>query len=187
MRSLIVSCNISLDGFMAGPEGDLASLRFIVPDEEQEDDLADRFRSTVDSIVIGRQTFLDMEAHWTKIESPMADWINTTPKVVLTSEGDFDVSRWPGTTLAAGDGAEQVRRLKESEGRALVMFGGVASIRSMITAGLVDEFWLKISPVAVGRGSSMFAELGAALPLTLRTARTFRSGMIEAVYATSPQ
>ncbi|NYE74292.1 dihydrofolate reductase family protein [Microlunatus parietis] len=63
----------------------------------------------------------------------------------------------------------------------------MASIRSMITAGLVDEFWLKISPVAVGQGSSMFAELGAALPLTLRTARTFDSGMIEAVYATSSE
>ncbi|GAB3750533.1 dihydrofolate reductase family protein [Microlunatus parietis] len=116
MRPLIVSCNISLDGFMAGPEGDLASLRFIVPDEDQEDDLADRFRSTVDTIVIGRQTFLDMEAHWTKVESPMADWINATPKVVLTSTADLDVSIWPGTTLATGDGAEQVRKLKESGG-----------------------------------------------------------------------
>lgn len=187
MRSLIVSCNISVDGFMAGPEGDLASLTFIVPDEEQEDDLADRFRTGADTILFGRQTFLDMEAYWTKVHSPMADWINSTPKVVLTSDTGFDVSRWPGTTLAAGDGAEQVRRLKESDGRALVMFGGVASIRSMINAGLVDEFWLKISPVAVGQGSSMFAELDEALPLALRTARTFSSGMIDAVYTTSPQ
>lgn len=66
-----------------------------------------------------------MEAYWTKVDSPMADWINATPKVVLSSDTHLAVDVWPKSSLAAGDAAEQVRRLKESPGRDLVIFGGV--------------------------------------------------------------
>lgn len=182
MRSLIVSCNVTVDGFMSGPEGDPASLDFIVPDPEQENDLAARFTSQVDTIVFGRQTFLDMEAYWTKINSPMADWINATPKVVLSTDAGLDVGAWPQSSLAAGDAAEQVRMLKESAGGGLVIFGGVQAIRSMIAADLVDEYWLKISPVAIGQGLSMFADLTEPRPFSLRTAKAYPSGMIDATY-----
>lgn len=182
MRSLIVSCNVTVDGFMSGPEGDAGSLDFIVPDLQQENDLAARLTSQVDTIVFGRQTFLAMEAYWTKVDSPMADWINATPKVVLSTDTNLDVDVWPKSSLAAGDAAEQVRRLKDSTGRDLVIFGGVRAIRSMITAGLVDEFWLKISPVAIGQGQSMFAHLTERRGFSLRTAKTFPSGMIDATY-----
>ncbi|MEQ7127701.1 dihydrofolate reductase family protein [Actinopolymorpha sp. B11F2] len=183
MRSLIVSCNVTVDGFMAGLGNDLASLDFIVPDSEQENALAARFREVADTIVFGRQTFLDMEAYWTKVDSDMAAWINATPKVVLSTDSGADVSIWNNTTLAAGDGAERVRRLKASEGGGLVMFGGVQTIRSMIAADLVDEYWLKISPVAVGQGSSMFADLPERRSLTLRGAKGYPSGMLDVTYA----
>jgi dihydrofolate reductase len=185
VRPLIVSSNMTVDGFIAGPGNDLASLDFIVPDSEQENDLVKRFGSTADAIVLGRQTFLDMEAYWTKVDSPMADWLNATPKIALSTDPEFDVSSWNNSTLAAGDAVEQVRRIKDTDGRALVTFGGVKTIRTMVNAGLVDEYWLKISPVVTGRGSSMFAELTGKRPLTLRSAKSFPSGMIDAVYMTA--
>jgi len=184
VRPLIVSCNVTVDGFMAGPAGDLASLDFIVPDQVQEDDLAARFRASADAIVLGRQTFLDMEAYWSKISSPMADWLNATRKIALSTDRGFDVSGWHNSSLAAGDAVDQVRRIKDSTGRGLVMFGGVRTIRSMVAADLVDEYWLKISPVAVGQGSSLFAELTGKRPLTLLSAKAFPSGMIDAAYST---
>lgn len=182
MRPLIVSCNVTADGYMAGPDNDLASLDFIVPDPQQENDLASRFRSVANAIVVGRQTFLDMEAYWTTVDSPMADWLNATPKIVLSTDNGFDAGIWKNSTLAAGDGLQEVRRLKESPGGALVMFGGVRTIRSMIAADLVDEYWLKINPVVIGRGSSMFALLAERLSLILSSARAFPSGIIDATY-----
>ncbi len=184
MRPLIVSSNMTIDGFIAGPGNDLASLDFIVPDPEQENELAERFAATADAIVFGRRTFLDMEAYWTKIKSPMADWLTATPKIALSTDPGFDVSSWNNSTLAAGDAVEQVRRIKDTAGRGLVMFGGVRTIRTMVAADLVDEYWLKISPVATGQGSSMFTELTGKRPLTLRSAKSFPSGMIDAVYTT---
>lgn len=182
MRPLIVSCNVSVDGFMAGPDNDLSSLDFIVPDELEENELAARLRGVADTIVVGRQTFLDMEAYWKTVDSEMGSWINATAKVVLSTDAGFDVSSWPNSVLAAGDGLEQVRRLKETAGGALVVFGGVQTIRSLVAADLVDEYWLKVSPVVLGQGSSMFSELPGRRPLTLRAARQFASGMLDATY-----
>ncbi|MEV5964546.1 dihydrofolate reductase family protein [Kribbella sp. NPDC051952] len=184
MRPLIVSCNVSVDGFMAGPDGDLSSLDFIVPDEQEENDLAVRFRDVADTIVVGRQTFLDMNAYWPTADGEMAAWINAATKVVLSTDADFDVSIWPNSVLAAGDGLEQVRQLKETAGGALVVFGGVQTIRSLIAADLVDEYWLKVNPVVLGQGSSMFSDLPNRRPLTLRTTQQFPSGMLDTTYTT---
>lgn len=183
MRSLIVSCNLTVDGFMSGAGDTLASLEFITPDRQQEDELAARFRSTADTWVVGRQTFLDMHAFWSTAEGDMADWLNKTPKVVLSNDPGFDVSIWENSTLLAGDGVAQVRRLKESSGKALVSFGGVRALRSLVGAGLVDEYWLKISPTVVGRGGSMFADLAERRPLTLRDVMPYPSGLVDVTYS----
>jgi dihydrofolate reductase len=192
MRKLIISCNITVDGFMAGPGGGsppsipkmLSSLDFIVDDPEQENDLAARFEEVADTIVFGRKTYVVMQDAWSPLDSRMAAWINGATKVVLSKNPEFDVSIWTNATLAAGDAVEQVRALKESSGGALVMFGGVQTIRAMVNAGLVDEYWLKISPVATGQGSSMFAELSERRNLKLTGVKGFPSGMIDATYTT---
>ncbi len=183
MRSLIVSCNVTVDGFMSGSDNSLASLDFIVEDRQLEDELAQKFRSVADTIVVGRQTFLDMAAYWTTAAGEMAAWLNETAKVVLSTDDTFDTSVWENSTLAAGDGVEQVRRLKESSGGALVSFGGVHTLRSLVAADLVDEYWLKVSPTVVGNGGSMFADIVDRRTLTLRDAKSFPSGMIHALYS----
>lgn len=183
MRSLIVSCNLTVDGFMSGAGDTLASLEFITHDRQQEDELAARFRATADTWVAGRQTFLDMHAFWSTAEGDMAKWLNETPKVVLSTDPSFDVSIWSNTSLLAGDGVEQVRRLKSSSGQALVAFGGVKTLRSLVAAELVDEYWLKVSPTVVGRGGSMFADLAERRPLTLRDAKPYPSGLLDLTYS----
>jgi dihydrofolate reductase len=109
--------------------------------------------------------------------------MNATPKVVLSSDAGFDVSSWENSTLASGDGVEQVRRLKESAGGSLVVFGGVQTVRSLVAADLVDEYWLKLNPVAVGRGGSMFSDLADSRSLKLRSARPYPSGTVALVYS----
>jgi dihydrofolate reductase len=69
--------------------------------------------------------------------------MNATPKVVLSTDSSYDVSAWENSTLAAGGGVDQVRRLKASSGGSLVTFGGVHTVRSLVAANLVDEYWLR--------------------------------------------
>lgn len=180
MRPLIVFSDVSVDGFMAGPDNDL---EFTVDDAELLDELTGRLMAVADTIVVGRKVFPDMAGHWMAADGDLAAWMNATPKVVLSTDRSFDVGAWHHATLAFGDGADQVRRLKASSGGALVTFGGVHTVRSMVAANLVDEYWLKVSPVIVGRGGSMFSDVVEPRTLTLRSARSFSSGAVALIYA----
>jgi dihydrofolate reductase len=93
------------------------------------------------------------------------------------------VSSWENSSLAAGDGVDHVRRLKETAGGSLVVFGGVRTVRSLVAADLVDEYWLKLNPTVVGRGGSMFSGLTGSRQLTLRSARSFPSGTVALIYS----
>ena len=179
MRPLIVFSTVTLDGFMTGPDNDLD---YMVVDDQLDEELVGSLRSVVDTIVVGRVSFSEMAGHWSAAEGTIAEWMNRTPKVVLSTNADFDVNSWENSTLAAGDGAEHVRRLKAADGGALVVFGGTNTVRSLVTADLVDEYWLRINPVVVGRGGSMFSDLVDRRSLTLRSARSHPSGVVAAIY-----
>lgn len=140
--------------------------------------------SVADTIVVGRKAFSDMAAHWPTADGDLAAWLNATPKVVLSTDSSHDVGAWENSTLATGDGADQVRRLKASSGGGLVTFGGVHTVRSLVAANLVDEYWLKINPAIVGRGGSMFSDVVERRALTLRSARSFPSGVVAVIYST---
>lgn len=181
MKSLIVFSDVTVDGFMTGPDNDLD---FMVDDPELEDELTGMLMSVADTIVVGRKVFPDMAAHWTTADGELAAWLNATPKVVLSTDSGFDVSVWENSTLAAGDGVDQVRRLKASSGGSLVTFGGVHTVRSLVAANLVDEYWLKFNPAIVGRGGSMFSDVVGRRALSLRSAKSFPSGTVALVYST---
>jgi dihydrofolate reductase len=66
----------------------------------------------------------------------------------------------------------------------LVTFGGVHTVRSLVAANLVDEYWLKVNPAIVGRGGSMFSDVVERRALTLRSARSYPSGTVAAIYST---
>ena len=181
MRPLIVFSDMTLDGFMAGPDNDLD---FMADDPQLTSELTGELMSVADTIIWGRRSFGPSAAYWTTAEGDLAAWLNTAPKFVLSSDKSFDVSAWENSTLAAGDGADQVRQLKESTGGSLVVFGGVQTVRSLVAADLVDEYWLKLNPAIVGRGGSMFSEVGERRKLTLNSARSYPSGTVALVYST---
>ncbi|MFG1820342.1 dihydrofolate reductase family protein [Kribbella sp. NPDC049174] len=182
MRPLIVFTDVTVDGFMAGPENDLG---FMVDDPQLADELTGELMAVADTMLWGRKSFTPSGAYWTAADGELAAWMNATPKVVLSSDSGFDVSSWANSTLAAGDGVDQVRRLKETSGGSLVVFGGVQTVRSLVAADLVDEYWLKVNPTIVGRGGSMFSAVGDRRTLTLRSARSFPSGTVALIYAPS--
>lgn len=79
-------------------------------------------------------------------------------------------------------GPPAVEELKRLSGRALVVFSGVQTVQSLVGAGLVDELWLKVNPVAIGRGGPVFADLDDPAKLELLSARGFSSGTVALVY-----
>ena len=180
MRPLIVFSDMTVDGFMAGPDNDL---NFMVDDPQLGEELTGMLMPVADTIVVGRKAFSDMAGYWPTANGELAAWMNATPKVVLSKDSSHDVGAWENSTLAVGDGADQVRRLKTSSGAGLVTFGGVYTVRSLVAADLVDEYWLKVNPAIVGRGGSMFSDVVERRALTLRSARSFPSGTVALIYS----
>jgi dihydrofolate reductase len=72
--------------------------------------------------------------------------------------------------------------LKTRTGQAIVVFGGVETVQKLVVAALVDEFWLKVNPVATGRGGALFDSGIPAMELELQTARGYPSGKVALIY-----
>jgi hypothetical protein len=94
---------------MAGPDNDLD---FMVSDDELDHAFMDELMTRADTIVVGWKTFAGgMASYWSTATEPAAQWMNETPKVVLSSTG-VDVDQWENSSVATGDGVAHVKDLK---------------------------------------------------------------------------
>src|SRR5262245_20619705 len=176
MRKLIVMMQVSLDGFVGRPDGELD---WIFPDFS-----GDAVAWLVDSIgqagahVMGRHTYVGMAAHWPSSTEPYAPAMNNIPKVVFSRT--LTTAAWNKTEIRSADLATEIGRLKSEPGKDLLAHGGSGFVRSLTRAGLVDEYRLLIHPVALGEGLKLF---DTAEPIRLKhvSTTTFESGLIAAV------
>src|SRR4029077_6840383 len=89
---------------------------------------------------------------------------------------------WAEPTVARGDLAEEVLRLKEQPGNFILAHGGARFAQSLVASGLIDEYRLVIHPVVLGQGQPLFSGLRGPVDLRLISATPFRSGVVLAVY-----
>ncbi len=180
MASLVLKMSVSLDGYVAPTDGstDWATAG------RSEDGAAWTLEtvSNADTHLIGAATYARWATFWPDAAGPFAKPMNEIPKVVfsnsLTSAG------WPETTIATGDLAEAVTRLKqESSGGYLLAQGGTRFARSLVETGLIDEYRLVVHPVVLGAGERLFDT-----PLTIKPISTtaFSRGAVAHVFAAHP-
>jgi dihydrofolate reductase len=181
MRKLKLQVQMSIDGYMAGPEGEMDWLEW-----DWDDDLKNyviEITNPVDCILLGRklaQGFIDT---WARLaEDPDstvngASKMNGTPKIVFTKT--IFKAEWERTKLEAGDVVEEVKKLKDSEGGDMIVYGGGTLVRSLIEAGLIDELHLFVNPTALGKGIPIFGELKK---MRLLTSKQFDCGIIVSCY-----
>lgn len=198
MRKLILKMSMSIDGFVAGPNGENDwSLR-------ARDERAAAW--TVAAIeragihVMGRKAWQEMAGYWPTSTTPFAPAMNNIPKVVFTRAGlptrglegaqggatkaDPDVVRgWTHPRVAAGDIAEEIARLKQEPGAEIVAHGGASFAQRLVQLDLVDEYKLLVHPVVLVRGLPLFARATRPLDLTLVDVVTFPKGAVAHVYA----
>ena len=178
MRKLIYSMGVSLDGFIAGPNGEID---WSAPDEELH-----RFHNQqageLGMHLLGRRLYEEMlfwetreeQASGPEHEVEFARIWKDTPKVVFstTLEGVEGNAR-----LADDDAAQVATELKRQPGRDLAI-GGAGLASTMIEAGLVDEYRLFVSPVVLGGGTPYFPALGEKIELKLLETRRFGSRVV---------
>lgn len=151
---------VSIDGFVAGPNGELDFMTW-----NPDDKLVEFMNSLLDSsdtLLLGRKLADGFVKHWetaanTNPDTPFAKKIVDIPKVVFSKT--LDESTWNNTTLAKGNLAEEIANLKSQNGKDIIVFGGAGFVSSLIKEGLIDEYHLIVNPTAIGNGMTIFKSL----------------------------
>ncbi len=134
-------------------------------------------------LLLGRKTYEIFAAHWPYVktkEDPIAAGINNAKKYVVSKT--LIKLDWRNSELIKGDVAEEVKKLKEQDGPEIQVHGSGALIQTLLMHDLVDELWLKIFPITLGRGKRLFAEGTIPVGFKLLGSETSPSGVIVATY-----
>ena len=180
MRKIISFMHISLDGFVAGPNGEM---NWIKVDEEIFDHVEKRIGES-DMALYGRVTYQMMENYWpTAADGPNASkhdiehskWYKQAHKIVLskTMRGE-DLTN---TTIISDNLADSINKIKQQAGSEILLFGSPSATHALIQLNLIDGYWLFVNPVVLGHGIPLFADIKDQIKLKLLTTRQFTSGV----------
>lgn len=178
MRDIVLQMGISIDGYVSGgPDEDIGG-----GGPEHRDVVARKLAwvTRAGAHAMGRGTYEAMAGFWPTATGEYAKPMNEIPKVVFSKS--ITRADWPTTTIAAGDLAEEVAKLKEQPGGDVIVYGGYTFAQALTRADLVDEYRLVTRPVALGSGEPMFRDLSVGRRLELVEVTPFPDGTVITVY-----
>jgi dihydrofolate reductase len=176
---LVVTENITLDGVIDATEGWFDPAGDEGVDNSDVIEALQRQMEAQDALLLGRVTFESLRGYWPRQvddQTGVAEHLNSVAKYVVSST--LEDPEWENTTVLRGPLEEEVRALKEAPGQEVGVTGSISVVRSLIAAGLVDEYRLFVYPVVLGRGERLFADATSVPKLRLIEATPFRSGIV---------
>lgn len=190
MRKVKLQMQLTIDGLVAGPKGELDWMTWNWTDDIKNyvNDLTD----PIDCILLGKNMTEGFISHWKKVtqnsddpEYPFAKKMYDTPKIVFSKtleKSDPLVKGWNNTVLAKRDISEEINELKKQPGKDIVVYGGANFVSNLIKYDLIDEYQLFINPVVIGNGMTIFKEREQKLNLKLVKATPFDCGIVALCY-----
>ncbi|WP_430391664.1 dihydrofolate reductase family protein [Dyella sp. 20L07] len=205
MRKLILTMSMSLDSFVSDPQGDVQWI-FSGDQEAMAWKVENLWNASL--IIMGSRSFQSMAPFWPTVTSMFAPPMNQIPKAVFSKQGSAILKvastalrdaqahtgdsqtgqlqpggeSWAEAYVAGGDLAEEIAALKSQDGKPIVALGGAAFARSLIAQNLVDEYFLMVHPIALGKGLAIFSDLPAPRPLKLIHSKAFPLGAVAQIY-----
>jgi dihydrofolate reductase len=184
MRSVVALVfNYSVNGLLADPDTEFWKFVFESLDEHGGPDHDEETMDLLNGAsahLMGRVAYEGLaKGMSTNTEHPWFTAMNTVPKVVFSKT--LKSADWSGTTIASGDTAEEIERLKQGDGH-LIVWGGVSLWRSLISLDLIDEFRISMYPFLTDKGTSLFHELPASYRLDLVSSPADAQGVVELHY-----
>lgn len=185
---------MSLDGVVQAPGGQKedpsGGFRFggwVYPffDEFVANEMVSQMSSGFD-LLLGRKTYQVFASYWPYADTasdPIAAGINNARKYVVTNT--LEKVEWNNSYIINGDIREEILKLKETDGPEIQIHGSGNLIQTLLKYDLVDELWLKIFPVALGKGKKLFSEGDFAGSFELTEGKTSPSGVFLAKYRRS--
>jgi dihydrofolate reductase len=186
MGKLGVFNNVTVDGFFAGPNGELDWFKAIEKDSEF-DAFTHEGASGGSTLVFGRMTYQMMKSYWPtpmaeKSDPVMTKVMRDSPKIVFsrTLKAQPDEPTWKHVTVLRAIDPAEIRRLKETMDLTILGSGNVTA--QLTDLGLIDEYMFAVAPIVIGKGKTLFQNVKET-GLKLQDARGFANGVTLLRYA----
>jgi len=175
----------SLDGFVAGLNGEMDWINI----NDEIFDFVATITDKADTALYGRVTYEMMQNYWptagqhpnaSKHDKEHSAWYNKVSKIVLSKT--INEKGLDNTTVISDQLAENINKIKKQEGKNILIFGSPSASHSLLSNGLIDEFWLFINPVLLGQGMPLFKDVNEKIKLKLIESKTFTCGVIALHY-----
>lgn len=182
MRKVIWLMHVSLDGFVAGPKGEID---WIYLDDEIFED-GENMIKTADTALYGRVTYQLMKDYWptaadkpgaTKHDIEHGRWVNAASKIVFSRT--LKEVGWQNTRIVRDNIAEEVAKLKKQPGKNLILFASPTLASTFLNRDLIDEYWFNINPIILGNGKPLFKDISGMHKLNLLGAKTYDNGVVK--------
>lgn len=184
MRKLVLVVHISLDGFVAGPDGELTG--FEAGEENLE--FVCKLTETADAALFGRKSYQLLDVYWptakdlpnaTRGQSDYSNWYNRAKKIVVSNT----ITAKDASTIVINDHiTDQVAKIKKQAGKDILIFGSPSVARPLMHDGLIDDYWIFINPAIFGKGIPLFDGKSNRIKLRLVDTRPFQNGELALHY-----
>ncbi len=181
MGNLVSFMHMSLDGFVAGLNGEMDWIHI---DEGIFDYIAERTGAT-DCALYGRKTYQMMEGYWptaasqpnaTKHDIEHSRWYKDVAKVVLSKT--MNETNLINAKVISNNLNYEITKLKQGTEKEILIFGSPTATHSLMAAELIDSYWLFVNPVLLGQGIPLFKNINNKTALTLVASHVFPSGVV---------
>ncbi len=177
MRKIIVSNYVTLDGFMAGPNGEIDWSLW----NEETAQYAKELQKSIDTILFGRVTYELMASFW---PTPAADsedpvitgYMNDTAKIVFSKT--LEKTDWKNTKVIREINSGEILKMKQQPGKNLVIYGSGSLVSNLTQLGLIDDYRIFVNPVILGQGKLLFQDLKDRHKLKLIDTKIFKNGVV---------
>jgi len=174
--------HVTIDGFFAGPHGEIDWFKVIRKDDEYDAYTHEQSQSG-NTLIFGRTTYEMMKSYWPtpeaiKADPAMAEAVNKSPKLVFSRKlrSVEEGPNWKNVELVHGIEPKDIRKRKESGG-AFTILGSGTIVQQFSNQGLLDEYALVIVPIVLGSGRRLFEDVRQT-DLELLESRLFKNGLV---------
>lgn len=181
MKKIIVSNLISLDGYYAGPKGEMDWFEVGKDFEAYAVELI----GTIDTMLFGRVTYELMAGYWPTAtaatdDQRIIDAMHNSQKIVFSNS--MSKVGWKNTRVIKGELGAEISKLKHQPGKDIVVYGSGSLVSALTRLGLVDDYRIFISPILLGAGKLLFEGIDSRTNLRLMRTKTFESGLVVLEY-----
>ncbi len=184
MRKIVSFVHVSLDGFVASTDEGMASLGWISITEDLFDYVEQRIGAT-DTALYGRVTYQMMESYWpTAADQPNPSrhdiahsrWYKNARKIILSKT--LEEKNHANTKIISSHLTDDITKIKQGAGSEILVFGSPSATHALMAENLIDEYWLFINPILLGRGIPLFKNIKDRTALKLVKSKIFTSGVV---------